>query len=224
MARRAAGGYARHVLATGHLLAFTLLSFALIVVPGPNVLFVISRSLQLGRTAGVCTALGGQAGVYAQAAAVAFGVGVLVERSVAVFTAIKLAGAAYLIYLGVQAVRHRRSLAEALGATVARKTPLRILRDGFLVGVTNPKVIVFFAAVLPQFVDRSAGHVPLQMLLLGAVFIGIAVICDGSWALAAGTARAWLGRSPRRLELIGGAGGLAMIGIGIGLAVTGRRD
>jgi len=212
------------VLPTGHLLAFSLLSFALIVVPGPNVLFVISRSLQLGRAAGVATAAGGQIGVYAQVVAVAFGIGVLVERSVAVFTVIKLAGAAYLVYLGVQAVRHRRSLTEALGVTVTQKTPLRILRDGFLVGVTNPKVIVFFAAVLPQFVDRSAGHVPLQMLLLGAIFTGIAVISDGSWALAAGTARSWLARSPRRLELIGGTGGLVMIGIGASLALTGRSD
>jgi threonine/homoserine/homoserine lactone efflux protein len=212
------------VLPTAHLLAFALLSFALIVVPGPNVLFVISRSLQLGRGAGVCTALGGQAGVYVQVAAVAFGVGVLVERSVAIFTVIKLAGAAYLIYLGVQAVRHRRSLTDALGATVARKTPLRILGDGFLVGVTNPKAIVFFIAVLPQFVGRSAGHVPLQMLLLGSVFVSIAVVSDGTWALAAGTARAWLARSPRRLELVGGTGGLVMIGIGASLAVAGRKD
>jgi threonine/homoserine/homoserine lactone efflux protein len=211
------------VLPTGHLLAFALLSLALVLVPGPNVLFVISRSLQLGRAAGVCTALGGQAGEFAQVAAVAFGIGALVERSVAVFNVIKLAGAAYLIYLGVQAVRRRKSLAAALGATVTKKAPLRILSDGFLVGVTNPKVIVFFAAVLPQFVDRSAGHVPVQMLLLGAVFIAIAVISDGCWALVAGTARAWLGRSPRRLELVGGTGGLAMIGIGIGLAASGRR-
>lgn len=212
------------MLPTTHLLAFILVSFALIVVPGPNVLFVVSRSLQLGRAAGVGTALGGQVGVYAQVTAVAFGIGVLVERSVAIFTAIKLAGAAYLIYLGVQAVRHRRSLAEALGTTVAKKTVGRILWDGFLVGATNPKVIVYFAAVLPQFVDRSAGHVPLQMLLLGAIFIGIAVLSDGSWALAAGTARAWLARSPRRLEVIGGVGGLAMIGIGVSLAVSGRKD
>jgi threonine/homoserine/homoserine lactone efflux protein len=155
---------------------------------------------------------------------VAFGIGLLVERSVAAFTVIKLAGAAYLIYLGVQAVRHRRSLTEALGVTVTQKTPLRIVRDGFLVGVTNPKAIVFFAAVLPQFVDRSAGRVPLQMLLLGAIFIGIGVISDGSWALVAGTARAWLARSPRRLQLIGGTGGLVMIGIGVSLAITGRKD
>ena len=212
------------MLATSHLLTFTLISLALIAVPGPNVLFVVSRSLQLGRAAGFCSALGGQAGAFAQVMAVAFGVGALVEESVTVFTVIKLAGAAYLIYLGAAAVRHRRSLTEALGTTVTRKSPLRLLTDGFLVGVSNPKGIVLFAAVLPQFVDRGLGHVPLQMLLLGTIPVGIAVISDNVWGLAAGTARAWLGRSPRRLELIGGTGGLVMIGIGASLAVTGRKD
>lgn len=212
------------MLPTGHLLAFALVSFALIVVPGPNVLFVISRSLQLGRVAGVATATGGQLGVFSQIVLVAFGLGTLVERSVTVFSVVKLAGAAYLIYLGIQAVRHRRSLGEALTAGTGNKKPLRVIADGFLVGVTNPKVIIFFAAVLPQFVNRSAGHVPLQMLVLGIVFTGIAVVSDGTWALVAGTARAWLARSPRRLELIGGAGGLAMIGIGASLAITGRKD
>jgi threonine/homoserine/homoserine lactone efflux protein len=96
--------------------------------------------------------------------------------------------------------------------------------DGFVVGLGNPKVIVFFAAVLPQFVDRSAGHVTAQLLVLGALFAGIALISDSVWAVAAGSARAWLGRSPRRLELIGGTGGLAMIGIGTALAVSGRHD
>jgi threonine/homoserine/homoserine lactone efflux protein len=212
------------VLPTGHLLAFALLSFVLIVVPGPNVLFVISRSLMLGKAAGVGTAVGGQIGVYTQVAAVAFGVGALVERSVALFTVIKLAGAAYLVYLGVQAVRHRRALGAALEATVERRTLGRILRDGIVVGMSNPKSIVFFAAVLPQFVDRSGGDVPAQMLLLGAVFMAIAVVCDSTWALAAGTARAWIARSPRRLERVGGAAGLAMIGIGASLALTGRKD
>jgi threonine/homoserine/homoserine lactone efflux protein len=212
------------VLPTGHLLAFVLISFALIVVPGPNVLFVISRSLVLGRAAGVGSAVGGQIGVYAQVAAVALGIGAIVERSVAVFTAIKLAGAAYLIFLGVQAVRHRRSLGAALHAEMERKTMGTIVRDGIVVGVSNPKAIVFFAAVLPQFVDPSAGHVPVQMLLLGTVFVAIAVVCDSTWAVAAGTARAWIARSPRRLELVGGAGGLVMIGIGASLALTGRQD
>jgi len=207
-----------------HLLAFGLVSFVLIVVPGPNVLFVISRSLMLGRAAGVGTAFGGQLGVYAQVAAVAFGIGALVERSVALFSVIKLAGAVYLGYLGVQAIRHRRVLSAALQAPDERKSIARIIGDGIAVGVTNPKSIVFFAAVLPQFAQPSAGHVPAQMLLLGAVFMAIAVLCDSSYALAAGTARAWLARSPRRLELVGGTGGLVMIGIGASLALTGRRN
>jgi threonine/homoserine/homoserine lactone efflux protein len=212
------------MLPTSHLLAFALISFVLIIVPGPNVLFVVSRSLMLGRAAGVGTAAAGQIGVYLQVVAVAFGVGALVERSVAIFTAIKLAGAAYLVYLGVQAIRHRGTLREALDVAAQPRSFGRILRDGVVVGVSNPKVIVFFAAVLPQFVNRPAGHIPVQMLLLGAVFLGIAVVCDSTWALAAGTARAWLARSPRRLEMVGGAGGLAMIGIGASLALTGRKD
>jgi threonine/homoserine/homoserine lactone efflux protein len=212
------------MIPASQLLAFTLIAFALIIVPGPNVLFIVSRSLMLGRTAGVGTALGGQIGVYVQVAAVAFGIGAVVEHSVVVFTVIKLAGAAYLVCLGVQALRHRRALAAALGSQMEPKTIRRILRDGFFVGLTNPKAIVFFVAVLPQFVDRSAGHVPAQMLLLGAIFIAIAVVCDSTWALVAGTARAWLARSPRRMEIIGGTGGLVMIGIGASLAVSGRSD
>jgi threonine/homoserine/homoserine lactone efflux protein len=206
------------------LLEFALLSWALIVVPGPNVLFIVSRSLQQGRTAGVAAGIGGQLGVYLQVIAVALGVGTLVEQSAAVFTAIKLAGAGYLIYLGVQAIRHRRSLAAALEVATVMKPVSRMLTDGFVVGVTNPKVIVFFAAVLPQFADRSAGHVPLQMLLLGAIFIGIALVSDSIWAIIAGTARNWFARSPRRLEIIGGSGGVVMIGIGASLALTGRTD
>jgi len=214
----------RSMVPADHLLVFALMSFALIIVPGPNVLFIISRSLMLGRTAGVGTALGGQVGVYAQVAAVAFGVGAIVERSAAVFTALRLAGAIYLVYLGVQAFRHRRDLGAALSARTEAKSIRRIVRDGFVVGLTNPKAVVFFIAVLPQFVDRSAGHVPVQMLLLGAIFAGIAVVCDSAWALAAGTARTWLARSPRRLAMVGGTGGLVMIGIGANLALNGRTD
>jgi threonine/homoserine/homoserine lactone efflux protein len=217
-------GYAANVPSTGHLLAFALISFALIVVPGPNVLFVISRSLMLGRAAGVGTAVGGQIGVYLQVIAVAFGIGALVERSVAVFTAIKLAGAAYLVYLGVQAIRHRHSMQAAMVTAADRKGVARILGDAIAVGASNPKAIVFFAAVLPQFVNRPAGHVPAQMLLLGVVFIVIAALSDSGWAVAAAAFRGWLTRSPRRLEMIGGSGGLVMIGIGLTLALTGRKD
>jgi threonine/homoserine/homoserine lactone efflux protein len=207
-----------------HLLAFALMSFLLIIVPGPNVLFIISRSLMLGRTAGVGTALGGQIGVYVQVVAVAFGIGAVVERSAAFLTVLKLIGAAYLVYLGVHALRHRNDLGAALSARTEPKSVRRILRDGFLVGLTNPKAVVFFMAVLPQFVDPSAGHVPLQMLLLGGLFAAIAVFCDSAWAVVAGTARTWLARSPRRLEIVGGTGGLVLIGIGASLALTGRSD
>jgi len=209
---------------SSRLLEFALLAWALIVVPGPNVLFVITRSLQLGRAAGLAAVVGGALGVYLQVIAVAIGIGALVERSVLIFNVVKLAGAAYLVYLGVQAIRHRRSLVAALEIPEARKSVRRMLLDGLTVGATNPKVAVFFAAVIPQFADRGAGHVPLQLLVLGAIFIGIALVSDSVWALAAGTARGWLARSPRRLELIGGTGGLVMIGIGAKLALTGQRD
>jgi threonine/homoserine/homoserine lactone efflux protein len=212
------------VVPTTHLLAFTVTAFALIAIPGPSVLFTVSRAIALGRVAGVATVAGNTVGAFTQVVAVAFGIGPLVERSVALFTVIKLAGACYLVYLGVQAVRHRRSLAAALGAEVERKTAARIVLDGFLVGVTNPKVIVFFAAMLPQFVDRQDGHVPVQIILLGAIFAGVALVSDSTWAVAAGTVRAWLAASPRRLALLGGTGGLTMIGIGVGLALTGRKD
>jgi threonine/homoserine/homoserine lactone efflux protein len=212
------------VLPTAHLLAFTITAFVLIAIPGPSVLFVVSRAITLGRVAGVATVAGNTAGAFTQVVAVAFGIGPLVERSVALFTVLKLAGAAYLVFLGVQAIRHRRSLADALGAQIEAKSAARIVVDGFSVGVTNPKVMVFFAAMLPQFVDRQTGHVPMQIIVLGAIFAGVALISDSTWALAAGTVRAWLGRSPRRLAVIGGAGGLAMIGIGARLALTGRND
>ena len=212
------------MLPTTHLLAFTLTAFVLIAIPGPSVLFTVSRAIALGRTAGVATVAGNAVGTFAQVVAVAFGIGPLVERSVAVFTVLKLAGACYLMFLGVQAIRHRRSLAAALGAEVERKTTVKMMADGFAVGATNPKVIVFFAAMLPQFVDRQAGHVPVQIIALGAIFAGIALLSDSTWALAAGTVRAWLSSSPRRLEALGGTGGLLMIGIGARLALTGHND
>jgi threonine/homoserine/homoserine lactone efflux protein len=210
------------MLPTDHLLAFMLIAFVLIVVPGPSVLFVVTRSLTLGRRAGIATAVGNSAGVYVQLVLVAVGVGALVQESIAIFTAIKLAGAAYLVYLGVQAFRHRRSLADALYVPIAPKQLRRMLTDAFVVGVANPKVIVFFIAVLPQFVDRSAGSVALQLLTLGAVFCAMAIVLDSIWAFAAGAARDWLVRSPGRLAAIGGTGGLVMVGLGAGLAVSGR--
>jgi threonine/homoserine/homoserine lactone efflux protein len=213
------------VIPAGHLLAFVAASFVLIVVPGPSVLFVVSRGVALGRRAALATVVGNAAGVFLQAGAVALGVGAVVARSAAVFGVLKLAGAAYLVLLGVRAFRHRRAWAEVLDSAVAPKRLRRILREGFVVvGTTNPKAAVFFAAVLPQFVEPSAGHVPVQLLVLGLVFVLMALVSDGAWGYAAGTARAWLARSPRRLAALGGAGGLTMIGLGVSLALAGRKD
>jgi threonine/homoserine/homoserine lactone efflux protein len=175
----------------------------------------------------VITVIGNTSGVYVQALLVAIGLGALVERSILVFTALKLVGAAYLVYLGVTAFRHRRRLRDAMDATVGAPegiSALRTIRDGFVVGFANPKAIVFFGAILPQFVNRQAGYVPVQMALLALIFATIAMASDSAWGFAAGTARDWFAKSPRRLELVGGTGGLAMIGLGTALAFTGRKD
>ena len=217
-----AASYPPPVVTGERLLAFVGVSFALIVVPGPSVLFVISRGVALGRRAAVTTVVGNAAGVYVQVVAVALGVGAVVERSAVVFRALSLAGAACLLVLGVRTLRGRHRLAAALDVPVEPAPVGRILREGFVVGLVNPKVIVFFAAVLPQFTDPARGHVPVQLLLLGAVFVGIALVSDSAWGVAAGTARTWLARSPRRLAALGGTGGLVMIALGLRLAVAGR--
>jgi len=206
------------------LLAFAVMSFLLILVPGPSVLFVIGRALAHGRRAALTTVLGNTLGAYALVVAVALGIGSIVERSVLVFTALKLAGAAYLVYLGVRTWRERGSLHAPTVEAGETRGALRTFWEGFTVGVSNPKTIVFFAAVLPQFVDPAQGHVTLQMLVLGLVFNLIAVVSDSAWGLAAAVARDWFVSSPRRLSLVGGIGGITMIGLGVTAAATGRKD
>jgi threonine/homoserine/homoserine lactone efflux protein len=215
--------YAGHVPAASDLLVFALTAFILIVVPGPSVLFTVGRALTVGRRGALLTVVGNAAGVYVQVLAVAVGLGAIIEASALVYTVLKFAGAAYLVYLGVQAIRHRRWLWAGHGAVVAPTQTRRVLREGFVVGVTNPKMIVFLVAALPQFVDRGAGQVPLQMLFLGVVVALIAVVSDSVWAFAAGTARLWFARSPRRTEAFAAAGGVAMIGVGVALAATGEE-
>ncbi|WP_424638803.1 LysE family translocator [Embleya sp. AB8] len=206
------------------LLAFAAVSFLLIVIPGPSVLFVIGRALAQGRRAALTTVLGSTLGAYTLVVAVALGVGSVVERSIVIFTALKLIGAAYLVYLGVKAFRARGSLQAAVDDAVPARGGLRTLWEGFAVGVTNPKTIVFFAAVLPQFVDPDQGHVLGQMLLLGLVFNVIGVASDTVWGLVAATTRTWFASSPRRLARVGGIGGVTMIGLGVSIAVTGGRE
>lgn len=206
------------------LLAFSLTCLIVIAIPGPSVLFVVGRALAHGRRTALASVLGNVTGVQVVAVSVALGVGALVQRSALAFTVVKLAGAAYLAWLGVQAVRHRRSLGAALEAGPGRVGGWRAVAEGFTVGVANPKAYVLFAAVLPQFADRAAGHVPLQLIILSMVSLPIGLICDSAWGLTASAVRSWFATSPKRLELVGGLGGLAMIGLGLSLALTGRKD
>jgi threonine/homoserine/homoserine lactone efflux protein len=139
-----------------------------------------------------------------------------------VFTTLKLLGALYLIFLGFQAILTRRSRPDpAISPIPAVRTRFR---DGLTVGATNPKGFVLFSAILPQFVDRAAGYVSIQMLGLGLVAMGIALISDSAWAMLAGTAREWFARSQRRADHLRRGGGVLMIGLGLNLALTRRHD
>jgi threonine/homoserine/homoserine lactone efflux protein len=214
------------MIPASHLLEFAAFAAVLFLIPGPSVLFTVSRALTVGRHGALLTVVGNELGLCVQVVAVAFGAAELVQRSAEVFTVVKLVGAAYVVYLGVQAIRHRRSMAEALAGRVSPVRPWRAVWDGFCVGAVNPKTLIFLTVALPGFTVRAPGSLPVtaQMLLLGALFPVLALLVDSLWAAVAGTARQWLTASPRRLALIGGTGGLVMIGLGVGLAATGRQD
>lgn len=192
--------------------AFLIASILFIQVPGPSLLFTIGRALTVGRREALLSVVGNALGVTAQVALVALGLGAIVAASATAYTAIKLLGAAYVVWLGVQAIRHRSDARLAMqSATPARRGhPVRI---GFTVGATNPKTIVFFVAFLPQFTDPG-GPVAPQTMLLGLVFGVLAVVSDGTWALAAGAARTWFAQRPSRLDTLSAAGGTMMIGLG----------
>jgi threonine/homoserine/homoserine lactone efflux protein len=127
------------------------------------------------------------------------------------------------VWLGINAVRHRKDWVTTMAGPTHRSAR-RLWRDGFVVGLTNPKSTLFFLAVLPQFVTPERGHVSLQLLVLGLVFVVLAAINDGIYGVTAGSVRRWLDRSPRRREVVGGTSGLIMIGLGVRLALTGRKD
>ena len=207
------------------LLAFFVAAVVFIAVPGPSVVFAIGRALAAGRRRALCSVIGNTTGVALQVLAVAAGLGAVLERSALAFTVVKLAGAAYLVVLGVTAIRHRHRTAAAMAAPDPASLPgwRRCVVDGVVVGLLNPKSALFFVAFLPQFAD-PAGAIGTQILVLGLVVATIGLVLDSVWALSAGTARAWFARSPRRLAVLGGAGGVTMVGLGVGLATTSRTS
>lgn len=213
------------MISVDQMLTFGLAAFIIIVIPGPSVVFTIGRALAYGRRVALATVVGNTIGLVTIVALVALGLGVVVEESIIVFTVLKLAGAAYLVWLGFEAVRRRREFLTADGPALPGGPPMtwtRAARQGYVVGASNPKGYMMLAAVLPQFVDRGEGHLQLQMLLLGLLATTIGLLSDSVWALVASQLRLWFNRSPRRGEAIGAIGGVSMIGLGVGLAVTGQ--
>jgi threonine/homoserine/homoserine lactone efflux protein len=214
------------VSSANQFIAFVLASILFIQVPGPSLLFTIGRALTVGRRDALLSAVGNGIGVFGQIVALAIGLGALVAASATAFTVLKLAGAAYVAYLGVQAIRHRGDARLALAGTSEAPQSTSAwgsIRTGVVVGVTNPKTMVFFAAFLPQFIDTSA-PAAVQLLALGALFCAMAVVSDGCWVIAASRAREWFARKPRRLDHLGTAGGAMMVGLGATLATTGSTS
>ena len=214
--------HADAVLTLDQALTFGIAAAILIAIPGPSVVFVVGRALSYGRTVALASVVGNTLGLLTIVLLVAAGLGVLVAESVVVSTVLKLAGAAYLVYLGVQAIRHRQGF-RAADLEDRSLPPLTAMRQGYVVGVSNPKAFMIIGALLPQFVLPEAGHVPVQLLLLGLVAVVIGLVSDSVWAVVASRVRDWFTASPKRGEAIGVVGGTSMIGLGISLAVAGQE-
>ncbi|MEX1294698.1 MAG: LysE family translocator [Candidatus Limnocylindrales bacterium] len=194
-------------------LGFMAVSVAVIIVPGPSVVFAVGRALTVGRRDALLTVLGNASGIFVQVLLVAFGLGVALAGSDLASGALKLVSAAYLTWLGVSAIRHRHSATAGLETTVRHGA--RPWRAGFIVGISNPKTLVLLATLLPGYVDLEAGLVIGQMLLLGALFCLTALVSDGAWATLAAGARPLLAGDPRRLAWASVAGGLLTIAVGL---------
>ena len=207
------------------LLEYIIAAMIIILAPGPSVLFVIARAIAWGRKVAVFTVAGNVTGAFFLSSLVAFGLGPILSRSDLAYSAVQWGGGGYLFYLGINAIRARKIAAadmKSQGSVVP--TFWRSARDGFWVGALNPKGLVFYAAVLPQFVDIESGNVTGQLLFLGALFSILAFISDGSWGLLAGTARAWLASDEKRLELLRVIGGCVMIILGLLVIASALRD
>ena len=195
---------------------YLVAAIIIILAPGPSVLFVIARAIAWGRATAVATVAGNVTGAFTLSLMVAFGLGPILQRSEAAFIGVQLLGGLYLIYLGIDALRHSKIHAEDMvNQGDIRPSTSKSMRDGFWVGALNPKGLVFFAAILPQFIDRGSSNVTSQLVLMGATFAVLAFFSDGMWGVIAGTVREWMATSPSRLVLMRRIGGCVMITLGI---------
>jgi threonine/homoserine/homoserine lactone efflux protein len=201
-------------------LVFMVVSLVFVAIPGPSVLFVVGQGLRNGSRAAVAGAGGNATGGMVYVLATAAGLSALIASSATAFMALHYAGAAYLVWLGITALRSRGDADAQAAQAAARvpRSPWRSYRQGVLVELGNPKVALFFLALFPQFLHKSAGSTVTQVLVLGAVFIVIGFLSDASWGLAAGRVRSW--RPSSRFDR---ATGLLYIGLGGWAAATGAR-
>lgn len=205
---------------SGQWVAFLVASFLFIQVPGPSLLFMLGRALTVSLREALLSVVGNASGLLAQALLVAIGLGAVVAANATAYTVVKLAGAAYVGWLGIQAIRHRSDARISL--VCGERPPERAgaaWLTGFVVGITNPKTVLFFVAFLPQFTSPAAPTAP-QIALLGLVFALMELASDSVWATLAGRARQWLARVPQRLDTVGATGGVLMVGLGATLVAT----
>lgn len=195
---------------------YCIAAMIIILAPGPSVLFVIARAIAWGRATAVATVAGNVMGAFSLSVVVAVGLGPILQRSEIAFIAVQVLGGCYLVYLGITAIKHSQIHASDMtNQGDIRPSKWRSMREGFWVGALNPKGMVFFAAILPQFVDREAGNVTSQLILMGAIFGILAFFSDGGWGILAGTIRNWLATELKRLVLMRMTGGIVMIILGL---------
>jgi threonine/homoserine/homoserine lactone efflux protein len=200
---------------------FVVASLALLLTPGPAVLFIVARSIAHGRTAGLVSVLGIHLGTIVHITAAAVGLSALVVSSALAFAIVKYLGAGYLIWIGIRTLMAEDPEAEA--PSVAAEPLRRVFRDGFVVNLFNPKTAIFFLAFLPQFVDPARGGLHWQILVLGLTFMGLGILSDAAFALVAGVAGDFLRRNRRFLRFQRWFAGTSFIGLGVTAALASRK-
>jgi threonine/homoserine/homoserine lactone efflux protein len=202
------------------LLAFSVVATAFIAIPGPSNLYVMARGLQSGSAAAIAGAAGCATGAMTYVAATAAGLSAVIASSQLLFAGLHYAGAAYLCWLGIMALRSRGSAAPR---AAGHSTPWRSYRQGLYVELGNPKVALFFLALLPQFVHPGSGPSALQVLVLGAIFVAIAFVSDSLYALGSGRLSGWFARQPKRWLRQQRATGVLYLGLGGWAGASGSR-
>jgi threonine/homoserine/homoserine lactone efflux protein len=195
---------------------YCIAAMIIILAPGPSVLFVIARAIAWGRATAVATVAGNVTGAFSLSVVVAVGLGPILQRSEIAFISVQVLGGLYLVYLGVTAIKHSQIHASDMtNQGDIRPSKWRSMREGFWVGALNPKGIVFFAAILPQFVDREVGSITSQLILMGAIFAFLGFFSDSGWGILAGTIRNWLATELKRLVIMRMTGGIVMVILGL---------